>query len=220
MNFNEEYNKETEFYDPEVSAERHKKLMRQEERRKDLKAIPYFIGAILLVLFIWWLSSEKTKEISMIYEGYFFADNNDFNEDNLIDSAQEPYSLSINGKVTYSSKLSKEIVAMKLTVTLKDHDGNFVFELSDKNNGELGDKDFCSFFMTEWIYDSDAGNSCNYIGTLYFSNNFKNVSLSFFDNASLDKLEGRLHFAAPATSVEEAYKVYAKILDIWEKRIK
>ena len=64
MNFKDAYKEELELYNPEASAERLKEIKRQEERRKDIKAIPYFIGAILLVLFMDSMSAISLSEYS------------------------------------------------------------------------------------------------------------------------------------------------------------
>ena len=107
MNFKDAYKEELELYNPEASAERLKEIKRQEERRKDKKAIPYFIGAILIVLFIWWICSERTEEISKTYEGYIFANSNTFGKDDIIDTPMDALTLTVKGNVIYSSKISK-----------------------------------------------------------------------------------------------------------------
>lgn len=203
MNFKEMDNQETELYNPEASAERLKEIMRQEERRKDKKAIPYFIGVILLGIFIWWLCTERTEEISITHTGYFFADSDSFNKSNLMEASTEPLALTVEGKVTYSSKISKKIVYLDLTVTLKDSNGNVVFEGSGGGNCQFGYDGKGSVWMREYIYEDDGISNFIDLGNLCFTKDFKEVYLRIE--------EGTLYFAAPATSVEEAYEIFYKV---------
>ena len=208
MNFKDAYKEELELYNPEASAERLKEIKRQEERRKDKKAIPYFIGAILIVLFIWWLCSERTEEISKTYEGYIFANSNTFGKDDIIDTPMDALTLTVKGNVTYSSKISKKIVSMELTITLKDKNGNILFENYDSSTGELGDKDSCSHGIIELVFENEEYVDTNFLGEISFYDNFENATLYLFENVVLYGKDGPWAFAAPANSVEGAYNLF------------
>lgn len=199
----EKIDQENELYNPEASAERLKEIERQEERRQNKKAIPYVIGVIILALFIWWLCSERNDEISISYEGYFFADTDSFDKDSLMESSTKPYTLTVEGSVTYSSKISKKIVYQDLLVTLKDSDGNIIFEGSDSGNCQFDRAGFGCLWMRE--YTSKDGEVAEYrdLGILGYSKDFKEVYLQIED--------GPLYFAAPADNVEEAYEAFCKV---------
>lgn len=208
MNFKDAYKEELELYNPEASAERLKEFKRQEGRREDIKAIPYFIGAILFCLFIWWLCCERTEEISKTYEGYIFANSNTFGKDDIIDTPMDALTLTIDGNVTYSSKISKKIVGMELTITLKDKNGNILFENYDSSTGELGDKDSCSHSIIELVFENEEYVDTNFLGEISFYDNFENATLYLFENVVLYGKDGPWAFAAPANSVKDAYNLF------------
>ena len=209
MNFKDAYKEELELYNPEASAERLKEIKRQEERRENIKAIPYFICAILIILFIWWLCSERTEKISKNYEGYIFANSNTFGKDDIIDIPMEPLILTVDGNITYSSKISKEIVAYELTITLKDKNGDILFENYNHCTQVFGaNKDNCSFGMSEFVFENGEYVDTNFYGDLSCYDNFENVTLYLFENVVLFGQEGPWAFAAPADSVEGAYNLF------------
>ena len=209
MNFKDAYKEELELYNPEASAERLKEFRRQEERRQNIKAIPFFICAILIVIFIWWICSEKTENISKTYEGYIFANSNTLSKDNLIDAPMEALILTVDGNVTYSSKISKEIVAYEITVTLKDKNGEILFENYSHSNQVFGsNKDNFTFGMSEFVFENEEYLDSNFYGNLSFYDNFENATLYLFENVVLFGKEGPWTFAAPADSVEDAYNLF------------
>lgn len=212
MNFKDAYKEELELYNPEASAERLKEIRRQEERRKDIKAIPYFIGAILLVLFIWWLCSEKTVNVSKTYEGYFVSD------EYLIDKYEgtipkEPFNITVKGDVTYSSKLSKKIVYLDLTVTLKDKDNNIILNYCDSSSCDFGDSKDGFIGLLEYLFENDEYIGTNFIGNLYFTEDFNEFVLYLFDDFDLYGHKGTYYFAAPAKNQREAYEIYCDMFD-------
>ena len=213
MNFKDAYKEELELYNPEASAERLKEIKRQEERRKDIKAIPYFIGAILLVLFIWWLCSERTEKISKTYEGYFVSDEYLITK-NECSIPEDAHTITVAGDVTYSSKLSKKIVALYLTVTLKDKNGKIIFEYTKKSTCDFGDSKDGFIGLSEWILKDGAYTDCVTIGLVYFNEDFKEFVMYLLEDTTLYGNKGPYFFAAPADNAHKAYEIYCNMFDI------
>ena len=212
MNFKDAYKEEMELYNPEASVSRLKKYKRQEELKNDIKAIPYFIGAIILVLFIWWLFSERTVEISKTYEGYFISDENllNKNEDTIPEDA---HTLTVTGDVTYSSKLSKKIVALHLTVTLKDKNGNIILEYTDECSCDFGDSQYGVIGLGEWRLKDGAYTDHVTLGLVYFHEDFNEFIMYLFEDTTLYGNKGPYFFAAPADNASEAYEIYCNKFD-------
>ena len=203
MVFKKEDKRELEVDNSEASEEKLKKIMRQEERRKDMKVIPYFIVVIVLGLFIWWLCSERTDEISINHEGYFFADRDSFDKNSFMQTSAESLTLTVEGSVTYSSKISKKIVYLDLVVTLKDSNENIIFEGSSGGNCQFERDGKGSVWMKEGTSKDGVVTEYIDLGILGFTKDFKEVYLRI--------AEGPLYFAAPADNVEEAYEIFCKV---------
>ncbi|MBQ9699705.1 MAG: hypothetical protein IJV71_03700 [Lachnospiraceae bacterium] len=195
MNFKDEYQKELEYYNPEASAERLRKIKLKERRMEDIKAIPYFIIAFLILGFAWWLlCTERTEKISNTYHGYIFQ-----KSENVVDDKfKEPLTLTIEGELTYASKVSKRLTAIDVTITLKDTDGNVVFRNSNYVNCDFPQDGLTGYQLAE--YTDEDGLSITYTGLIYFTEDFKEIALYV--------KEGELWYAAPASTAEDARDLY------------
>ena len=97
---------------------------------------------------------------------------------------------------------------MELTITLKDKNGNILFENYDSSTGELGDKDSCSHGIIELVFENEEYVDTNFLGEISFYDNFENATLYLFENVVLYGKDGPWAFAAPADSVEDAYNLF------------
>ena len=174
MNFKDEYQKELEYYNPEASAERLRKIKLKERRMEDIKAIPYFIIAFLILGFAWWLlCTERTEKISNTYHGYIFQ-----KSENVVDDKfKEPLTLTIEGELTYASKVSKRLTAIDVTITLKDTDGNVVFRNSNYVNCDFPQDGLTGYQLAEYT-EAPASFTITYCTGLSSSFNSSTITCS------------------------------------------
>ncbi len=158
-------------------------------KHKKLKIL-YVLIPIIIIIAIFLIFKDYTKDISKTYEGILVdAQGTDF----------QKVTVHINGDVTYDSVFSDNVAAYYLDFILKDEAGNTVLE-TYSGCDVFDDVDFSFSWEMEVLcqfYPEDG--TVDHMGLFFCDKDFKQFLLKFED--------GR-YCAAPATSLNEAQNLY------------
>lgn len=192
MNFKDAYKQDLDYYGSSTSAEKLKEYAMQEERRRDLKALPVLFGIILIGLICWWLSLDREEYISNTYEGIVIQ---------YDDEGLEGYIAKIDGTITYDDKIFDDISAIDILVTLEDSSGNIVYEQKTSCTISEPSSELDFIVLCYTLFEPEPNFKLDTIltGYLYFTKDFEEIFLMVKDSD--------IHFAGPAKNTDEAMKI-------------
>ncbi len=205
MNFKDAYQQEMNDFCSTSSMERRKEFERQEERVKDRKALRVILIFVIIGLFVWWLSTEREENFTKTYNGVIFeVSSSDITSYKMGNDYINNPTLTVKCTAVYPSKLSKTISYINVDIRLTDEKGILYFS----SHGTLSGFDsyfFSPLSNTIWIPDEHTVD-IQTTGFLYMSKDLKDIILFCEDK--------KIVFIGPATSDEEAEKIYIDLLQL------
>lgn len=194
MNFKDAYKYDMDNCSSSTSLEKLKEYEKQDERRRDRKALPILLSIIFTALLCWWLSSERVEHISNTYEGFIVH----AKEGSDAKTMDKPV-VKIVGTITYHDKIFNNIAAIDIVITLTDSSGTVYYNHEHKLT--IPEYEYTDFIpLGYWYYNTETEQMDSiFSGYLYFTENFEEIVFATRDQ--------EFYFAGPAKSQEEALEI-------------